>query len=149
MKYPISDKELLEEALSLSHNIPVFLFAICEEGLHRTEQMQELQCALESQQRVVRTVRFTPEERFLYDTIIDLSLSQKDLPVIFVDVRNIEDTPHTHQALQLLNFNREKIASLNVPLVFWMSMEALKVLMIWAADIWVAKSGIFDCRKRK
>jgi len=81
-------------------------------------------------------------------------------PVVFVHVRKLADAwmnvahlPAGHpdrvraeqarRALRALNFQRERLGRLDVPLVFWISQNTLGQMMQHAADIFAARSGLF------
>jgi tetratricopeptide (TPR) repeat protein len=49
----------------------------------------------------------------------------------------------TRRALRALNFQRERLSRLGVPLVFWLSQNALGQVAQRAADVFAARSGIF------
>jgi len=82
------------------------------------------------------------------------------LPVVFVRARKLADAwmdvdhlPKDHadrvrveqigRALRAFNFQRERLSRLNVPLVFWLSQNALGQVMQHAADVFAARSGLF------
>ena len=81
-------------------------------------------------------------------------------PVVFVLTRGLADAgfpldslPASHpdrlpveqarRALRALNFQRERLTRLNVPLIFWLNHGTLGQVMIHAADVFAARSGIF------
>ncbi len=81
-------------------------------------------------------------------------------PVVFVHTRGLagagmrvaylpEEDPERvrveriRRALRALNFQRERLSRLNVPLVFWLSQSALGQVMQHAADVFAARSGLF------
>jgi len=81
-------------------------------------------------------------------------------PVVFVHTRGlagagmrVADLPKDHpervrveqirRALRALNFQRERLSRLNVPLVFWLSQNGLGQVMQHAADVFAARSGLF------
>jgi tetratricopeptide (TPR) repeat protein len=81
-------------------------------------------------------------------------------PVVFVHTRKLadagmrvdhlaEDHPdrvrveQVRRALRALNLQRERLSRLDVPLVFWLSQNALGQVTQYAADIFAARSGIF------
>ena len=47
------------------------------------------------------------------------------------------------RALRALNFQRERLSRLDVPLVFWLSQNTLGQVMQHAADVFAARSGLF------
>jgi tetratricopeptide (TPR) repeat protein len=49
----------------------------------------------------------------------------------------------TRRALRALNFQRERLSRLGVPLVFWLSQNTLGQVAQRAADVFAARSGIF------
>jgi len=81
-------------------------------------------------------------------------------PVVFVLTRGLADAgfpldslPAGHpdrmpveqarRALRALNFQRERLTRLNVPLIFWLNQGTLGQVMVHAADVFAARSGIF------
>jgi len=81
-------------------------------------------------------------------------------PVVFVLARGLADAgfpldslPAGHpdrmpveqarRALRALNFQRERLTRLNVPLIFWLNQSTLGQVMHHAADVFAARSGIF------
>jgi len=81
-------------------------------------------------------------------------------PVVFVLTRGLADAgfpldslPTGHpdrlpveqarRALRALNFQRERLTRLNVPLVLWLNQGTLGQVMVHAADVFAARSGIF------
>ena len=81
-------------------------------------------------------------------------------PVVFVLTRGLADAgfpldslPAGHpdrmpveqarRALRALNFQRERLARLNAPLIFWLNQGTLGQIMVHAADVFAARSGIF------
>jgi len=82
-------------------------------------------------------------------------------PVVFVHAReeladagtDVSSLPEEHperarvegirRALRALNFQRERLTRLGVPLVFWLSQNALGQVMQHAADVFAARSGLF------
>nr|HID13983.1 tetratricopeptide repeat protein [Anaerolineae bacterium] len=81
-------------------------------------------------------------------------------PIVFVHTRELADAgmrvahlsedhslrvrvEQIRRALRTLNFQRERLSRLNVPLVFWLSQNALGQMMQHAADIFAARSGLF------
>ena len=150
-----TDWEFLEEALSISQGT-AFYFVLCDEGALREGQMQRLRKTLESQGRSVQVVRFDPESPHLSSRLASLP---SDSPlVVFVDVRGIElahqgyaealgqQALNARQALQSLNLQREQLGKLDIPLLFWVSAQAMGQIAQQAADLFAAKSGIFDLR---
>jgi tetratricopeptide (TPR) repeat protein len=155
-----TDRELLEEALSLSRGA-AFFFILCDEGSLREWQMQRLREALEAWGRSVRVVRFDPETPHLFSALASLPIDSSS--VVFVDVRGIElarldpanypeemglhqQALNARRALQSLNLQREQLATLGIPLLFWVSAQALGQIAQRAADLFAARSGIFDLR---
>ena len=83
-------------------------------------------------------------------------------PVVFVHTRELADADgvrvaslsaghpervrveQIRRALRALNFQRERLGQLNVPLVFWLSQNALVQVTRHAADVFAARSGIFS-----
>jgi len=56
------------------------------------------------------------------------------------------DRAHVEQArrsLRALNFQRERLTRLNVPLVFWLNQGTLGQVTVHTADVFAARSGIF------
>jgi tetratricopeptide (TPR) repeat protein len=155
-----TDRELLEEALSLSRGA-AFFFILCDEGSLREWQMQRLREALEAWGRSVRVVRLDPETPHLFSALASLPIDSSS--VVFVDVRGIElarldpanypeemglhqQALNARRALQSLNLQREQLATLGIPLLFWVSAQALGQIAQRAADLFAARSGIFDLR---
>jgi tetratricopeptide (TPR) repeat protein len=123
--------------------------------------MQRLREALEARGRSVRVVRFDPEAPHLFSTLASLPIDSSS--VVFVDVRGIElarldpanypeemglhqQALNARRALQSLNLQREQLATLGIPLLFWVSAQALGQIAQRAADLFAARSGIFDLR---
>ena len=83
-------------------------------------------------------------------------------PVVFVHTHELADADGVHvaslsadhpervrveqirRALRALNFQRERLGRLNLPLVFWLSQNALVQVTRHAADVFAARSGIFS-----
>jgi tetratricopeptide (TPR) repeat protein len=85
----------------------------------------------------------------------------KSRPVVFVHAQeeladagtDVASLPEDHperarvegirRALRALNFQRERLTRLGVPLVFWLSQNALGQVTQHAADVFAARSGLF------
>jgi len=81
-------------------------------------------------------------------------------PVVFVHTRKLADAgldvahlPNTHperahveqvrRALRALNLQRERLTRFGVPLVFWLTQDALGQVTHHAADVFAARGGLF------
>ena len=152
-----TDWELLEEVLSLTQEA-AFFFVLCDEGMFRERQMQRLREAVEAKGRSVQVVRFDPESPHLFSKLDSLPIDSS--PVVFVDVRGIELARESYaemvgprqpalnarRALQSLNLQREQLAALKTPILFWVSAQAMGQIAQRAADLFATRSGIFDLR---
>ncbi|MBO9369432.1 MAG: tetratricopeptide repeat protein, partial [Chloroflexi bacterium] len=155
-----SDRDFLEEALSLAQGA-AFFFVLHEEGIARDLQMQNLQQALEAQGRPVHKVRFDLASPDLLTMLSRLPL--RPSTIVFVDVRGVEyakfnpenypegvelrqKAQNARQMLSNLNVQRDQLTVPGVSLVFWVSEQALSQIAQWAADLFSARSGIFDLR---
>ncbi len=124
-----------------------FLFAVCEEGALRKRLMQHVADHLEAGRRTWTAVEFSPDRP-------DLTAGLDGAPVpdvVFVDMRLAEPVDDAgiripeklSAALRELNFQRERLSRLNVPLVFWISQNGLGQLAQHAADVFAARGGLF------
>ncbi|HUV91256.1 MAG TPA: hypothetical protein VMY80_16495, partial [Anaerolineae bacterium] len=72
--------------------------------------------------------------------LADAGFPLDSLPAGHPDRRPVEQA---RRALRALNFQRERLTRLNVPLIVWLSQSTLGQVMIHAADVFAARSGIF------
>jgi len=155
---------LLCDALDLNPR-GAFLFAVCEEGPLRERLMRHVREHVEAEAEGSRSLLETElsreqpdlagrlEQHLLYEpakeTPIPAALNLvRDRPrahVVFVRFRGLAapDDKDAARVLRALNFQRERISRLNVPLVFWLSQSTLGQVTQHAADIFAARSGLF------
>jgi len=156
------DKELdlLKRAL-LSLNRGAFLFAICDSGEWRERLMARLEKELVSEGKSVLKVDFSPTRSDLTGEIRRRleALSASDQPkVVFINVQGMgiagleeiyptEETEKAWLGLRSLNYQREQLSRLGLPLVFWMNWETFRQAYKYAGDLLAARSGLF-CMER-
>ncbi|RMF36287.1 MAG: hypothetical protein D6759_03740, partial [Chloroflexi bacterium] len=140
------DLALLSDALDLLEGSG-FLFAVCPEGALRDRLMAQVGEHLEANGRRLIEVPFSPEEPDLAGQL-EARLppdSPSPPPVVFVQVTGLPgaDEERAARTLRTLNLQRERLARLELPIVFWLERSALGQLMEQAADLFAARSGIF------
>jgi tetratricopeptide (TPR) repeat protein len=153
---------LLCDALDMSTR-GGFLFAVCEEGPLRERLMRQVRDHLQAEDgQALIAVELSPEHPDLAGQLEQLLLyegaPEKERVAVPVAVRDRPRPPavfiHTHglaeprdeaavRALRALNFQRERLGRLEVPLVFWLSQNTLGQVVQHAADLFAARSGIF------
>ena len=155
----------LYEALRLSLGAAV-LFVIHREGESRRRAMERLRLRLEGEGRSVCVVPFSPEHLSLVATLVramgtEIGAREASVPpVVFVDVRGVEVAQWdpgalapgplrdraraARRALQALNLERERLAALGFPLVFWVDRGSFSQIVRFAADVFATRTGIFD-----
>ncbi len=156
--------ELLCQALDISMS-GAFIFAIREEGELRRRLMQHVRDHLQEDGRDLLELDLSPEQPDLAGALLSWSWErgaggEGRPPVVFVHARKLADAglrvdglPADHpdrvhveqvrRALRALNFQRERLGRLNVPLLFWLSQNKLGQVMQHAADILAARGGLF------
>ncbi|MDQ7028567.1 MAG: tetratricopeptide repeat protein [Ardenticatenia bacterium] len=144
----------METALDLAAGGSAFFFAISPRGQARQRLQEYVRRRLAG--RPVLRIFLTPEHPLDPRTVgVQLhAIAGQGQPVVFVDVKSLGvaelealASPTVRRArwvLQTLNFQREKLVALNVPIVFWVTSLVLKAMSTWAADLFSAHSGIFD-----
>jgi tetratricopeptide (TPR) repeat protein len=155
------DLEMLCETLNLSKSA-AFLFAVSESGPMRQQLMRQVQGYLLAQGRNVLEVRLSPYKTDILPEQKDISeqINKKSPQIVFVQMQGFEDagmmspslpqdsslrirSENARRALQLLNMQRERLASLGLPVVFWLNSSTMAQVVQHAADLFAARSGIF------
>jgi len=140
------DLALLSDALDLLEGSG-FLFAVCREGALRDRLMDQVREHLEADGRRLVVVPFSPRQPDLAGQLEARlpSDASSPPPVVFVRVVGLpgDDEARAARALRTLNLQRERLARLELPIVFWLEQSALGRLMEHAADLFAARSGIF------
>jgi len=159
---------LLCDALDMSER-GAFLFAVCEEGRLRERLIRQVRDHLLAEDsRGLIAIEISPgqpdlagqlEQQLLHEgspeeehvalptAVRDRPRPPSDVPirVVFVHTHGLAE-PHDEravQALRALNFQRERLSRLEVPLVFWLSQNTLGQVVQHAADLFAARSSIF------
>jgi tetratricopeptide (TPR) repeat protein len=155
---------LLCDALDLNPR-GAFLFAVCEEGPLRERLMRHMREYVETEAEGSRGLLETElsreqpdlagrlEQRLLYEPAQETPIpaapslvrDRSRAHVVFVRFHGLAapDDEDATRALRALNFQRERISRLNVPLVFWLSQSTLGQVTQHAADVFAARSGLF------
>ncbi len=152
--------ELLLRALE-ALNRGAFLFVVCGTGEWREELMARLEEELASQGRRVWREVVSPKQPDLAERLEKQRDSWPNAfrPVVFVDVKGLElaglrglssrevELEEALKALSALNYQRERLSRLGLPIVFWLSWEALSLVIQHAGDLFAARSGLFSLEK--
>jgi tetratricopeptide (TPR) repeat protein len=153
---------LLCDALDMAER-GAFLFAVCEEGPLRERLMQQVYDHLQAEDgNPLIAVELSPEQsdlagqleqQLLYEGSPEKERAaapaavhdRPHSPVVFVHTHGLAE-PRDEAAvrtLRALNFQRERLSRLKVPLVFWLSQNTLGQVVQHAADLFAARSSIF------
>ena len=113
---------LLCDALDLLDR-GAFLFAVCEEGPLRERLIQHVSEHLDESDRAWSLVEFSPDQPDLAGALASASLPS----VVFVRTRGLAEPRGENilHAWRELNFQREQLNRLGVPIVFWVSQNTL------------------------
>ena len=148
----------LVTALELNQGAAVF-FAVTPPGEARAYWMRRLREALPH--RSVMEVVVSPQQPLLLEELkarLSALPIREAPPVLFIDTRGLEwaevdasglsalddEAAQARRVLQALNLQREALAKLEMPIVFWVTPEALRAFSRWAADLFAVNSGVFE-----
>ncbi len=148
------DYSLLKNALCLARGSSLF-FVICPEGEWREKWMNSLKDYLYQNGQSVIQIELTPQTSDFQTQLrnySEIKLAVSNNYVIFFDIKGFElsdvdifpeKAAKTREILQQLNFQRESLAKMGVPIVFWLNNSNLLQFTRYAADLFSGRSGIF------
>lgn len=121
---------------------PMVVIAVCDDPAQNALILGHISKQLELRGRTVLTVGGRTSVSALFKYFLDKS-SEAEIGAISLSTLDIVGTQSVDRFFAELNFRRDKLISLGVPILVWLSTDLLRRFVAIAPDFWSRRSTVY------